>query len=144
MLTASGFLVERDGKYDIADSSNRKMEIPTELIPNCPDCGEPMNMNLRCDDTFVQDDGWYAAKAGYDEFIKNCENKHVLYLELGVGANTPVWIKYPFWRMTKSNPKASYACLNYGEAYAPAEIRKRSICLDSDIAEILKSIVEQK
>ncbi len=137
MLVATGFLAEKDGKYEITDPSNWKMEIPTELIPYCPDCDEPMNMNLRCDDTFVQDDGWYAAKARYEEFIKRCENKNVLYLEFGVGANTPVWIKYPFWRMTNNNPKATYACLNYGEAYAPSEIKDRSICMDEDIKKII-------
>jgi len=142
MLLATGFLTVKDGKYEIdfANKSNWKMEIPTELIPYCPDCDEYMNMNLRCDDTFVQDDGWYAAKAQYETFIKEHEKGHVLYMELGVGANTPVWIKYPFWRMTNNNPEAVYACLNYGEAYAPREIVKRSICLDGDIAEALRKL----
>lgn len=146
MLVATGFLIEKEGKYEI-DFDNRenwKMVIPSELIPYCHDCDEPMNMNLRCDDTFVQDDGWYAAKTRYDEFIKICENSKILYLELGVGANTPIWIKYPFWKMTNANPKATYACLNFGEAYAPAEIKNRSICLDEDIAETIKSIWEER
>ncbi len=142
MLLATGFLTVKDGKYevDFANKDKWSMKIPTELIPYCPDCDEYMNMNLRCDDTFVQDDGWYAAKARYEEFIKKQENSHVLYLELGVGANTPVWIKYPFWRMTNRNPKAAYACLNYGEAYAPGEIMKQSICMDGDIAEVLREL----
>ncbi len=142
MLLATEFLVLKDGKYEIdfANKDNWKMEIPKELIPYCPDCDEPINMNLRCDDTFVQDDGWYAAKAQYETFIKEHENGHVLYLELGVGANTPVWIKYPFWRMTNNNPEAVYACLNYGEAYAPREIVERSICLNGDIAEALRKL----
>ncbi len=142
MLLATGFLIEKDGKQEIdfANKDSWKMEIPTELIPYCPDCNEPMNMNLRCDDTFVQDDGWYAAKARYDEFIRRHENLHVLYLELGVGANTPVWIKYPFWQMTAKNEKAAYACLNFGEAYAPSDIAKRSICIDSDIASVIKKM----
>ncbi len=142
MLVATNFLVEKDGRYeiDLANKANWRMEIPTKLIPYCPDCNEPMNMNLRCDDTFVQDDGWYAAKARYDEFIRRHENLHVLYLELGVGANTPVWIKYPFWKMTAKNEKAVYACLNYGESYAPGEIRDRSICINNDIANIIKKV----
>ena len=54
--------------------------------------------------------------------------------------NTPVIIKYPFWKMTYTNPKAVYACLNFGEAYAPDEIRGRSICINGDIREVLKKI----
>ncbi len=144
MLVATGFLIENNGKYEIdfANQDNWKMEIPSELIPYCPHCGEPMNMNLRCDDTFVQDDGWYAAKNRYEDFNRRHENLHVLYLELGVGAMTPVWIKYPFWQKTNENPKAAYACLNFGEAYAPDEIAARSICLDGDIAEVLNLLLQ--
>ena len=113
------------------------MRIPTELIPKCPVCGAPMTMNLRSDNTFVQDEGWYAAASRYDDFIRRHENLHVLYLELGVGANTPVIIKYPFWQMTAKNPNAVYACINQGEAFCPKEIEKRAICIDGDIGEIL-------
>lgn len=137
MLIATGFIQENNGKYEIRDCSNWKMEIPTALIPLCSDCDEPMTMNLRCDDSFVQDDGWYAAKNRYDNFIKQHEKLHILYLELGVGANTPVWIKYPFWQQTLKNPQAIYACVNYREAYVPAAINTQSICIDADIADIL-------
>ncbi len=139
MLLATEFLVlEEDGyRVNFANKANWKMKIPSDMIPYCPECKKPMNMNLRCDDTFVQDDGWYAAKSRYDDFIRRHENLHVLYLELGVGMNTPVWIKYPFWRKTNENKNAFYACLNYGEAYAPDEIEHRSLCLNCDIAEVL-------
>ena len=113
------------------------MRIPTELVPRCPVCGAPMSMNLRSDDTFVQDEGWYAAAERYSDFLRRHEGLHLLYLELGVGMNTPVIIKYPFWRMTYENPKAVYACVNYGEAYAPREIARRSICIDGDIDAVL-------
>ena len=92
----------------------KDMKIPTKLIPKCPVCGAPMAMNLRCDNFFVQDKGWYAARERYEDFIRRHKNMHVLFLELGVGANTPVIIKYPFWQMTAKNPKAIYACVNYG------------------------------
>ena len=115
----------------------KEMKIPAELIPKCPVCGAPMTMNLRCDMTFVQDDGWYAASNRYDDFIRRHEGLHILFLELGVGANTPVIIKYPFWQMTAKNPKAVYACVNYGEAVCPGEIAKQSICLDADIQQVL-------
>ena len=96
-----------------------------------------MSMNLRSDDTFVQDGGWYAAAERYSDFIRRHEGLRVLYLELGVGLNTPVIIKYPFWRMTHANPDATYACVNLGEAYAPEEIRKQSICIDADADHVL-------
>ena len=158
MLVATGFLIEKDGKYevDFANKNNWKMEIPTELIPYCSDCHEPMTMNLRCDDTFVQDEGWYMAKNRFTSFLSHHgvsgsfgfvnvpeptrgeKNQKIVYLELGIGANTPSIVKYPFWRATNDNPNATYVCLNYGEAYAPAEIRDRAICVDGDIAEILR------
>lgn len=118
------------------------MKIPTELIPKCPHCGKSMTMNLRADDKFVQDNDWYRAAERYENFIRTRINQHILFLELGVGYNTPVIIKYPFWRMTKQNPNAVYACLNYGEAYAPDEIKDKSICVDGDIFELLKEITE--
>ncbi len=116
------------------------MKIPPELVPRCPVCGAPMNMNLRCDDTFVEDEGWHRAAERYNDFIRRHENRHVLFLELGVGANTPVIIKYPFWRMTAKNPNAVYACVNYGEAFCPGEIRKQSVCIDDDICAVLHLI----
>lgn len=119
--------------------AQRDMRIPAELIPHCPLCGKPMTMNLRCDNGFVQDEGWYAAASRYDEFKRRHEKLHILYLELGVGSNTPVIIKYPFWRMTAQNPYAVYACINLNEALCPNEILKQSICIDGDIGEILSS-----
>lgn len=120
------------------------MKIPTELIPHCPVCGEPMTMNLRADDTFVQDDGWYRASEGYAEFIREHKGRPVLFLELGVGMNTPGIIKYPFWQMTYENPKAVYACVNLGAAVAPSEIENRSICVDGDIGKVLKKLNEKR
>lgn len=118
----------------------RDMKVPSTLIPHCPVCGKPMTMNLRCDDSFVQDEGWYAACNNYEEFINKYKDGNILFLELGVGSNTPVIIKYPFWRMTKNNKHALYACINYGEAFCPAEISKQSICLDEDIGKVVSDL----
>ena len=123
-------------------AEQRNMRIPTELIPYCPKCGRPMTMNLRSDDTFVEDKGWHDAAKRYEDFIRRHEGVRVLYMELGVGANTPVIIKYPFWKMTARNPKATYACLNLGEAMAPNEIAGRSICIDADINEIFLELAQ--
>ena len=121
-------------------SMQRNMRIPSELVPRCPVCGAPMTMNLRCDDTFVQDAGWYAAQRRYEDFLKTHENARILLLELGVGFNTPGIIKLPFWRMTAENPKATYACLNLGEAFCPDEIAGQSICIGCDVGETLAQL----
>lgn len=122
-------------------AEQKDMKVPTELIPKCPVCGAPMTMNLRCDNSFVQDAGWYAAANRYDAFIRHHKNRHVLFLELGVGANTPGIIKYPFWKMTATNPKAVYACINYGEAFCPQEIENQSVCLDADIGKVIEDVM---
>ncbi len=95
-------------------------------------------MNLRQDDLFVQDEGWYAAAERYSDYIRRHKGMRILFLELGVGGNTPGIIKYPFWQMTAENPRAVYACVNDGEAVCPREIEKRSICINGDIGEVLK------
>lgn len=114
------------------------MKIPTELIPHCPVCGKPMTMNLRTDDTFVQDEGWYRANERYADFIRRHKGQQILFLELGVGMNTPSIIKYPFWQMTYNNPDAYYVCVNYGETFVPSEISKKSICIQNDINNVLR------
>ena len=118
-------------------AEQRDMKIPSELIPRCPRCGRPLTMNLRIDDTFVQDEGWYQAARRYEDFLRRHDGARVVFLELGVGANTPVIIKYPFCKMTAQNHRATYVCVNLGEAACPEAIRERSICLDNDIGAVL-------
>ena len=114
----------------------KDMKIPTELLPVCPHCGKPLTMNLRSDDKFVEDEGWHKANERYQNFLLKNENKKIVFFELGVGYNTPVIIKYPFWQMTAKNPNATYVCVNKGQAVCPPEIRHKSICIDVDITEI--------
>ncbi len=116
------------------------MKIPTELLPTCPHCGKPLTMNLRCDDTFVEDEGWHRAAERYENFLRTRADEKILFLELGVGYNTPVIIKYPFWQMTAKNPNAIYTCINQGQAACPQEIKKQSICMDADIGQVLHSL----
>lgn len=118
----------------------KDLRVPSELVPHCPVCGATMSMNLRVDGTFVEDEGWHQAARRYQSFVEDHRNSRILLLELGVGGNTPVIIKYPFWRMTRQNPQAVYACINYGEAFAPEEILDRSICIDGDIGEIVNQL----
>lgn len=118
----------------------RNLRIPSELIPRCRHCGAEMSMNLRADNTFVQDEGWYAAAARYRDFVRRHEGMRVLYLELGVGFNTPVIIKYPFWQATLANSQATYACVNMGEALVPRDIERQSICINADLAEVIDEL----
>lgn len=120
----------------------RDMRIPEELVPRCPVCGRPMTMNLRCDDRFVEDEGWHAAAGRYADFLRTREGQKILFLELGVGYNTPGIIKYPFWQMTAKNTRATYAALNLGEAVCPDIISDRSVCIDCDIGEALRALRE--
>ena len=112
----------------------KDMKIPTELLPVCSHCGKPLTMNLRSDDKFVEDEGWHRAAERYEDFLRTRAGQKILFLEFGVGYNTPVIIKYPFWQMTAKNPNAIYACINQGQAICPAEIRHKSICIDGDIS----------
>lgn len=116
------------------------MKIPSELLPVCPRCGKPMTMNLRSDDKFVEDEGWHRAAERYENFLRTRKGQKILFLELGVGYNTPVIIKYPFWQMTAKNPNATYACINQGQAFAPKEIANRTIVVNDDIGKILRAI----
>ena len=136
MVVHQGFEIQNNDLV-IPENNEIKMDIPAELVPKCPKCGRPMSMNLRADNTFVQDEGWYLASERYAEFLRRHKGLKVLFLELGVGMNTPGIIKYPFWRMTSENPEAYYISINYGEAFAPTEIRKQSTCMQCDINEVL-------
>ena len=139
-MEAQGFVKDAEGVYQVPESGTLSMELPAELIPTCPDDGSAVTTNLRADGSFVEDAGWRRASAAYSDFLRRHENLHVLYLELGVGANTPVIIKYPFWQMTLTNEKAVYACINYGEAFCPDRIEDRSICIDGDIGAVLQQL----
>ena len=116
------------------------MKIPTELLPTCPHCGKPLTMNLRSDNKFVEDEGWHRAAERYENFLRTRAGQKILFLEFGVGYNTPVIIKYPFWQMTAKNPKAIYACINQGQAVCPQEIERQSVCINADIGQVLQSL----
>lgn len=137
MLAAQGFAFAENGDLYVPEGTKLKMEVPAECVPRCPRCGRPMRMNLRADETFVEDAGWHRAAERYASFLRRVQDKRVLFWELGVGYNTPGIIKFSFWRMTQDWPGATYACLNRGEAYVPEEIGGKSICIDADIGDIL-------
>lgn len=140
-VLAQGFTIGNDGELIRPADRKLKMSVPTELIPKCPKCGKPMSMNLRADDTFVQDSGWDQAAERYENFIRTHKHQRIVFLELGVGFNTPIIIKYPFWQMTAENPNATFACLNYGQAGVPPEIKSQSICIDGNIHEVIEEMM---
>lgn len=142
-MDAQGFVRDGEGRFEPPRSGAVRMEIPTVLLPRCPDDGAEMTMNLRADDSFVEDAGWHAASAAYGDFLRRHEGLRVIFLEIGVGMNTPVIIKYPFWQMTDENPRALYACLNYNEAFCPTQIARRSVCLDGDSGEIIGQLARR-
>ena len=138
-MEAQGFVRDDSGVFQVPQDRKISMRIPHDLLPEIPEGGKAA-MNLRSDDTFVEDAGWQEASASYASFLKAVEDRHVLFLEIGVGANTPVIIKYHFWAITAENPKAVYACLNYNEAVCPKQIEKQSICIDGDSGEVLQKL----
>ena len=140
-MEAQGFVKDENGVYQPPENGELLMRIPTELIPKCPDDNSDLTLNLRSDDSFVEDEGWHRASAVYADFLHRHEDLRVLYLEIGVGANTPVIVKYPFWQMTLKNDNATYACLNYNEAFCPVEIQVQSICINGDANEIIKELL---
>ena len=139
-MEAQGFIKNAQGIFEMP-AGGVSMTIPTALIPKHPDDGSDVTMNLRADDSFVEDDGWHRASAAYADFLHRHEGLHVLFLEIGVGGNTPVIIKYPFWQMTNDNKNAVYACLNYNEAVCPAQIEDRSIVIDGDSGTVIKQLL---
>lgn len=143
MVEAQGFAIADDGTLLLPEGAQPAMAVPTELIPTCPECGAPATTNLRADATFVEDEGWYQARDRYQAYLSAhaVPGQRVLFLDLGIGYNTPGIIKYPFWQMTAHNPAATYACVNLGEAVAPKEIASRSICVDGDIDEALQRLL---
>ena len=140
MVLAQGWEIAEDNGLILPEGVTPKRTVPTELLPRCPVCGRPMTMNLRSDDSFVEDEGWHQAAERYENFLRT-RGGRLLFLELGVGYNTPVIIKYPFWRMTAQNPDAVYACLNHSQAVCPEQIRDRSICIDGDLGAALRALL---
>ena len=141
-MEAQGFIRDDYGEFDVPHNKSIKMQIPSNLIPRMPTTGGAVTNNLRSDGTFVEDAGWRDASARYSDFLRRHENMKVLFLELGVGANTPVIIKFPFWQMAITNNNSTYACINYGEAFCPVEFEDRSICISSDIGDVLETILQ--
>ena len=136
MVVSQGYRIEA-GKLTIPEGTQIRRTVPTELVPRCPKCGRPMSMNLRADNTFVQDAGWDAAAKRYEKFMEDHRGQNVVFLELGVGYNTPGIIKYNFWQYAHNWRNAFYVCINKGDAYVPKEIENKAVGINADLAEVL-------
>ena len=121
----------------------KDMRIPSELLPRCPRCAEPLVPNLRIDDSFVEEEGWHAAQKRYEKFLADHRKSRIVLLEIGVGGNTPAIIKFPFWRMVQENRKATYVQLNLGEVIAPKTLEGRTILVDGDAAKMIAALKEK-
>ena len=140
MILSQGFVIGEHNELSLPEGRTAAMRIPTELLPKCPNCGRPLTMNLRSDDKFVEDEGWQKAAVEYEVWLTAHQHQKVVYLEIGVGYNTPGIIKYPFWQQVYENDRAVYACLNMEEMRVPEEIRDRSIVIGGDSSDIIKNL----
>ncbi|MBQ8086816.1 MAG: Sir2 silent information regulator family NAD-dependent deacetylase [Clostridia bacterium] len=141
MVESQGFAFAKNGDLTVPENSTLRLRIPSELVPRCPRCGRPMSMNLRADSTFVEDEGWYVHAKLYSDYLDAHRKSRTVFLDLGIGRNTPTIVKVPFMRMTYEWSNATYACVNYGEAFTPVEILDKSICINDDIGNVLKQLV---
>ncbi|GAB6181404.1 hypothetical protein JCM14036_27230 [Desulfotomaculum defluvii] len=115
-------------------------KIPAELVPLCPICGGPMDVNLRKDKYFVEDEAWDVANERYTEFVEEAFGKRIVYLELGVGFNTPSIIRYPFERMTYLNPNATLIRVNTHHPQGAKENIYKTISFTEDMTKVVKSL----
>ena len=116
----------------------KNCRIPFELVPKFPVCGGDMEVNLRCDSFFVEDEAWHHAAEGYERFIRENSGKRILFLELGVGRMTPMFIQEPFWNMTLSFPHARYIAINNKYDFLPKQLEDKGMTIVADIAQVLR------
>ena len=141
MVLSQGYTIGDQNELLLPEGTKAEIRVPAELLPKCPDCGRPLTMNLRSDDKFVEDDGWQSAAAEYEAWLTQHRDRKVVFLEIGVGYNTPGIVKYTFWQQVYRNEKAFYACLNMEEQPVPEEIRDRSVIISGDSSRVIRELV---
>ena len=141
MIQAQGYTIGEHNELILPEGTDAKMSIPSELLPKCPNCGRPLTMNLRSDNKFVEDEGWQTAAAEYEIWLTQHQDQKVVFLEIGVGYNTPGIIKYNFWQQVYQNKNAAYACLNMEEERVPEEIREQSVLISGDSARVIRELI---
>ena len=141
MILAQGFIIGEHNELTLPEGKIASRHIYTDLLPKCPNCGRPLTMNLRSDDKFVEDEGWQKAAVEYEVWLTAHQDKRVVFLEIGVGYNTPGIIKYSFWQQVYQNENAVYACLNMEKERIPKEIQERSILIAGDSHQIIQELL---
>ena len=124
------------------DQARKDCRIPSPMVPKCPVCGGPMDMNLRKDNFFVQDEDWYAAEGRFSDFLSEAIDKKLVLLELGVGFNTPTIIRFPFEKLVREHDHISLIRLNLDQAVVPKSFGSRAVGINADMAESIKDIAE--
>ena len=141
MVLSQGYEIGERNDLILPEGKTAAMAVPSALLPKCPNCGRPLTMNLRSDDRFVEDEGWKSAAVEYEAWVTAHRDKAVVYLEIGVGYNTPGIIKYSFWQQVFQNERAFYACLNMEKEPLPEQIRSRSIVIGGDSHEVIQELL---
>ena len=129
--------------YDLVNEwlkNTKDCKIPSNLVPKCPVCGGNMEMNLRKDANFVQDENWYKQDKRYGEFLNKSQDKNLLLLEIGVGFNTPGIIRFPFEQMVYNNIHTNLVRINKDYAFTNKEIENKTILFDEDVNTIIEDL----
>ncbi|MGI6070030.1 MAG: SIR2 family NAD-dependent protein deacylase [Blautia sp.] len=127
--------------FERMNQARKDCKIPSSMVPKCPVCGGPMSMNLRCDQYFVEDEKWHQAAERYEKFLMKMEHRRVVLLELGVGFNTPVIIRFPFEEMTRVHETWSLIRLNLEEAMIPASLKKCALGIPGNLVDTVGSLL---
>lgn len=122
--------------------ARRDCLVPSYMVPKCPVCGGPMTMNLRCDQYFVEDDAWHAAEARFGDFLHQCRNRKTVLLELGIGFNTPMIIRFPFEKLAREKKNMTLIRLNMEEAVVPESLGDRAIGIDADMRQSVEDLCD--
>ena len=122
--------------------NTKNCKIPSDLVMKCPVCGGNMDMNLRKDANFVQDENWYRQSEKYEDFLSRSKGKNVVLLEIGVGFNTPGIIRFSFEQMTANIEKTTLIRINKDYPNPMLEIENKTISFDEDTNKIIEDLKE--
>ena len=138
-----GLYPAKDMMIGLRGAMDSDLRVPSEMIPRCPRCGAVMEPWVRSR-VFLEGERY---KSEYDKlyrFLDENRNGSILFLELGVGRMTPMFIQEPFWNLTYNLPKSFYVTINPNDALVPSEIADRGLAIHEDIAKVLADIVHDK